>query len=278
MASACCSRSAGQLLGSAARDLRLGDHQVEVLPRRPSEQHLEKLRGDLHASILPASVCVERALRPLVTRAQPRDGRAASEASGQTRPASSRTGSTPTRVEFTRMSSSAPRTLADQFRSWPDERLSALLDARPDLAAPAPHDSSQLAARVVVKTSVLRALDALDALELTVLQALVQGTDPADLPATPAAVDRAMERLESLALVWGSPRRPVLVVGDLLRLPAGPPTDEVPEPAGRAGRSGAGDPRPPRRDRCERTVERWRRDRRPTWWPPACSSASTSGT
>ena len=125
------------------------------------------------------------------------------------------------------MSSSAPRTLADQFRSWPDERLSALLDARPDLAAPAPHDSSQLAARVVVKTSVLRALDALDALELTVLQALVQGTDPADLPATPAAVDRAMERLESLALVWGSPRRPVLVVGDLLRLPAGPPTDQV---------------------------------------------------
>ena len=128
---------------------------------------------------------------------------------------------------ITRMSSSAPRTLADQFRSWPDERLSALLDARPDLAAPAPHDSSQLAARVVVKTSVLRALDALDALELTVLQALVQGTDPADLPAAPAAVDRAMERLESLALVWGSPRRPVLVVGDLLRLPAGPPTDQV---------------------------------------------------
>ena len=125
------------------------------------------------------------------------------------------------------MSSSAPRTLADQFRSWPDERLSALLDARPDLAAPAPHDSSQLAARVVVKTSVLRALDALDALELTVLQALVQGTDPADLPATPAAVHRAMERLESLALVWGSPRRPVLVVGDLMRLPAGPPTDQV---------------------------------------------------
>ena len=83
------------------------------------------------------------------------------------------------------MSSSAPRTLADQFRSWPDERLAALLDARPDLGAPAPHDSSQLAARVVVKTSVLRALDALDALELTVLQALVQGTDPADLPATP---------------------------------------------------------------------------------------------
>ena len=126
------------------------------------------------------------------------------------------------------MPTPAPRTLADQFRSWPDERLSALLEARPDLATPAPHDSSQLAARVVVKASVLRALDGLDALELTVLQSLVQGTDPETLPAAPEAVAGAVERLESLALVWGSPVRPVLVVGDLLRLPAGPPADEVP--------------------------------------------------
>jgi hypothetical protein len=125
------------------------------------------------------------------------------------------------------MSTTAPRTLADQFRSWPDERLSALLEARPDLATPAPHDSSQLAARVVVKTSVLRALDGLDALELTVLQALVQGTDTSELPARLESVERALERLESLALVWGSPSRPVLVVGDLLRLPPGPPADEV---------------------------------------------------
>ena len=89
------------------------------------------------------------------------------------------------------MSSSAPRTLADQFRGWSDERASALLDARPDLAAPAPHDSSQLAARVVVKASVLRALDALEALELAVLQALVQDTDPADCRRSPESVDRA---------------------------------------------------------------------------------------
>ncbi len=126
------------------------------------------------------------------------------------------------------MPSSAPRTLADQFRGWPDERLSALLEARPDLAAPAPHDSSQLAARVVVKASVLRALDTLDALELAVLQALVQDTDAAELGTTPEAVAHAVERLELLALVWGSPTRPVLVVGELLRLPSGPPLDEVP--------------------------------------------------
>jgi hypothetical protein len=125
------------------------------------------------------------------------------------------------------MPTPAPRTLADQFRSWPDERLSALLDARPDLAAPAPHDSSQLAARVVVKASVLRALDGLDALELTVLQALVQDTGFDTLSAKPDAVAGALERLESLALVWGSPPRPVLVVGELLRLPPGPPAEEV---------------------------------------------------
>ncbi len=126
------------------------------------------------------------------------------------------------------MPTSAPRTLADQFRGWSNEQLSAMLEARPDLAMPAPHDSSQLAARVVVKASVLRALERLDALELTVLQALVQGTDPAELPATPESVAGAIERLEALALVWGSPTRPVLVVGDLLRLPPGPPTEEVP--------------------------------------------------
>ena len=44
-------------------------------------------------------------------------------------------------------STPAPRTLADQLRGWPDARLAALLSARPDLANPAPQDSSQLASR-----------------------------------------------------------------------------------------------------------------------------------
>ena len=126
------------------------------------------------------------------------------------------------------MPANAPRTLADQLRGWSDEQLSALLEARPDLATPAPHDSSQLAARVVVKASVLRALDGLDALELAVLQALVQDSDPAALPASPTSVQRALDRLRTLALVWGLPDRPVIVVRDLLRLPPGPPADDVP--------------------------------------------------
>src|SRR5689334_24266517 len=110
------------------------------------------------------------------------------------------------------MSTSAPRTLADQLRGWSDAQLAALLEARPDLAAPAPHDRSQLAARVVVKSSVLRALDGLDTLELTVLQAIVQDTDPATLGLGAEAIGRALDRLRTLALVWGTPDRPVLVV------------------------------------------------------------------
>lgn len=125
------------------------------------------------------------------------------------------------------MSTSAPRTLADQLRSWSDEQLAALLEARPDLAAPAPHDSSQLAARVVVRASVLRAMDALDALELGVLQALVQEVDPEVLGADAAAVERALERLRGLALVWGAGDRPLLVVSELLRRPEGPAREEV---------------------------------------------------
>ncbi len=126
------------------------------------------------------------------------------------------------------MSTAVPRTLADQLRGWSDEQLSALLDARPDLATPAPHDSSQLAARVVVRASVLRALDVLDALELGVLQSLVQGTDPRELGSSSTAVDGALARLRSLALVWGPSDRPVLVVSEVLRTPDGPDPDEVP--------------------------------------------------
>jgi hypothetical protein len=126
------------------------------------------------------------------------------------------------------MPANAPRTLADQLRGWSDGQLSALLEARPDLATPAPHDSSQLAARVVVKASVLRALDALDALELAVLQAIVQDSDPAALVASAESVERGLDRLRTLALVWGLPDRPVIVVRDLLRMPPGPPADDVP--------------------------------------------------
>ncbi|GAB3995923.1 helicase-associated domain-containing protein [Nocardioides marmoraquaticus] len=125
------------------------------------------------------------------------------------------------------MPTAAPRSLADQLRGWPDDRLAALLEARPDLATPAPHDSAQLAARVVLRTSVLRALDRLDSLELAVLQALVQQTDPHALPSGPESVEAALRRLAELALAWGEPLRPVTAVAELLRLPDGPPEPDL---------------------------------------------------
>ncbi|WP_148575525.1 helicase C-terminal domain-containing protein [Nocardioides caldifontis] len=107
-------------------------------------------------------------------------------------------------------STTAPRTLADQLRGWPDARLAALLEARPDLANPAPQDSSQLASRASTRASVLRALDQLTRLELVVLDAAVVLGSRASVAqlhdvvhAAAEEVDVALVRLRDLALLWG---------------------------------------------------------------------------
>lgn len=133
----------------------------------------------------------------------------------------------------------APRTLADQLRRWPTERLARLLEARPDLTTPAPRDSAQLAARAVVRTSVLRTLESLDRLHLTVLEAAAQlsARGPTSLAAVqgvvnaePAAVAAAVAALGDRALLWGTDEqlRASGVVSELLLLPPGAPVERVP--------------------------------------------------
>lgn len=102
------------------------------------------------------------------------------------------------------------RTLADALRGWDDDALAALVLARPDVARPAPADLGQLAARVAGRGSVAMALDRLDRAHLAVVEALallsepVGGCDVARIVyASPATVIAVLERLRSLALVWG---------------------------------------------------------------------------
>lgn len=120
------------------------------------------------------------------------------------------------------------RTLADQLRNWPDERLAALLAARPDLTTPAPADSAQLAARASTKSSVWRVLDRLDFFELSVLEAIANN-GLADVNAT--SVDAAVRHLSDLLLIWPgeSAHRVVTAIAEQFRLPPGADAGQIEE-------------------------------------------------
>ncbi|GAA0413493.1 helicase-associated domain-containing protein [Streptomyces luteireticuli] len=114
--------------------------------------------------------------------------------------------------------SAAPRTLAEELRSRPDDALAGLLRARPDLLNPVPGDLTQLATRAATRASVVRALDRLDRFALQTAEALAVAPDPCpygtlagllsgDTPDDPRIADelpRALAALREQALVWGA--------------------------------------------------------------------------
>jgi len=127
-----------------------------------------------------------------------------------------------------------PSTL-DWLRARDDRALAALLRARPDLTVPAPGDLTVLAGRLNTGPSVWRAMESLTKFHIQVLQGLaVLGAEKraasiSDLrallgkPVPAAALDAALEKLESLALIRGTSQihMPSAVLAVLGPYPAG---------------------------------------------------------
>ena len=134
----------------------------------------------------------------------------------------------------------AIRSLADSLRRFGDDRLEALLVARPDLATPLPKGIGPLAARAAGATSARRALAALTLPELHLVEALAvlsDGAGPSELAeavsSDPATVSPALERLVTLAVVWGEDQLHLIrPLREGLNAPAGlaPSAADDPEP------------------------------------------------
>src|SRR5690625_6668217 len=111
----------------------------------------------------------------------------------------------PVHLMLERTMTAAIRSLADSLRRFGDDRLEALLVARPDLAAPLPKGIGPLAARAAGATSARRALSALTLPELHLVEALAvlaDGASPRELAeavsSDPATISRSEEHTSEL--------------------------------------------------------------------------------
>lgn len=130
------------------------------------------------------------------------------------------------------------RSLAEDLRQRSDEELAALLQARPDLARPAPTDVTALAARSTTRASIHRALDALDLAHLQALEALLVSApasenDVAELLGIDSGqAQELLTDLRDLALCWLAPEgmRTPRPVADVVGQPGGlgPASAQVP--------------------------------------------------
>lgn len=121
-------------------------------------------------------------------------------------------------------SEASPTPDRPDFRSWlaerDDDELAALLHARPDVVLPLPPGTAPLAARLQLRASVARAVRTLSALELATLEAAADlGAELEPVPAAriiahvveraqtpqPPQVEEALDRLRTLALIFGEP-------------------------------------------------------------------------
>ncbi|MBE3013620.1 helicase-associated domain-containing protein [Microbispora sp. NEAU-D428] len=137
---------------------------------------------------------------------------------------------------------------SEWLRGRSDERLRALVAARPELVTPVPAHIDGLAARACSPSAIGRALDRLDRFSLAVLETLALRPGPADretllsllrraVPddrdgqAVGAALDVALDLLATRALVYGTEDAllPAPGVAEALEPPAalGPPVAEV---------------------------------------------------
>ncbi|GAA4365861.1 helicase-associated domain-containing protein [Actinomadura sp. NPDC048032] len=120
-------------------------------------------------------------------------------------------------------------TYADWLRARGDDELRALLAARPELLAPVPADLTALAARAATPAAVSRALDRLDRFTLAVLEALLVLPAPAGPDALAAALDATPGQAEGALATL---RRFGLAWGDGAPATAPGVRQSLPHPAG----------------------------------------------